>query len=170
MLKGATLSGKISGSGSLKGAMAIPTGIVDLSNYYTKEEIDDKYSNLHLRLVDVEDAVEVIRNRYQTEDDVQALIDASIAKIAVYEGETEDVAVITFYVVGGTYQAKSGMTWLEFVNSEYNPNGRFSYIEEKDQIIDTGMDNFQVVYGIDPILNPVKADDRIFSEYAYDAV
>ena len=39
--------------------------------------------------------------------------------------EEEPVTLISFTIAGASYQAKEGMTWEEWVNSDYNP-GRYS--------------------------------------------
>ena len=55
-----------------------------------------------------------------TEEDVQVMIDQSIAKITVYDGETEDIVIIDFTIIGKPCQAEKGMTWGEWVESKYN--------------------------------------------------
>lgn len=58
---------------------------VDLSNYYTKEEVD-------MAAGEILDAIgELVDLPHLSEDAVQDMIDASISKIAVYNGEVEDV-------------------------------------------------------------------------------
>jgi hypothetical protein len=58
------------------------------------------------------------------------------------EPKEEEVNLITFTIDGSTvgssaieYQAEKGMTWGEWVNSEYNVNGRF-FINLDDSIFD----------------------------------
>jgi hypothetical protein len=58
---------------------------VDLSNYYTKEIFDEVYNDL------AEALQELAGLPHLSETYVQDMIDASISKIAVYNGEVEDV-------------------------------------------------------------------------------
>lgn len=88
---------------------------VDLSNYYTKEIFDEVYKEL------VEALQELVDLPHLSEDQVQTMIDASIAQIAVYNGEAEEVDIIDFTIEDSAFQAEAGMTWFEWVNSEYNP-------------------------------------------------
>ena len=57
---------------------------------------------------------------------VQEMIDESIANIAIYEGETEPVP-FEFTVNGITCSADEGMTWAEWVASDYNTIGASTY-------------------------------------------
>lgn len=69
--------------------------------------------------------------------------------------EEINVNLITFYVVDTAYQCEEGMTWEEFVNSEYNSEGLFqisgnfvNYNQVKDLVL-----NDVMVFNTDTILN-----------------
>lgn len=69
--------------------------------------------------------------------------------------EEINVNLITFYVVDTSYQCEEGMTWEEFVNSEYNSEGLFQInnynsIEYNQKII---VLNHVMVFNTDTILN-----------------
>lgn len=96
-------------------------------------------------------------------EQVQAMIDTSIAKIAVYEGETEDVLpIINFTWENIPFQAVEGMTWEQFINSEYNTDNTFAlYPDGRVQMAKYGVgvtapaENGMytiTVYGVDEII------------------
>lgn len=60
---------------------------------------------------------------------LQELIDASIAKITIYNGETEDVVIINFSWEHMPFQCEDGMTWAEFIYSDYNIDGTFALLD-----------------------------------------
>lgn len=69
--------------------------------------------------------------------------------------EEINVNLITFYVVDTSYQCEEGMTWEEFVNSEYNSEGLFQisgnyvkYNQVKDLVL-----NHVMAFNTDTILN-----------------
>mgnify|MGYP003452310931 CR=1 FL=1 len=81
----------------------------------------------------------------------------SVKKDFVFFNPEEEINVnlITFYVVDTSYQCEEGMTWEEFVNSEYNSEGLFqinnyNYIEYNQKII---VLNHVMVFNTDTILN-----------------
>lgn len=101
------------------------------------------------------------------------------ARASGYADSAESEAVsyaasdlITFTIGGTTYQAVSGMTWGEWVESEYNTDGEFlvsgsGYVEEDDDGV-PGIT--EVVYqDKDVDSNPirVKADETITNLYEY---
>lgn len=47
--------------------------------------------------------------------------------------QTDAPSLISFSIGNDTYQAEEGMTWLQFVNSNYN-NGDFQYNEQYNYI------------------------------------
>lgn len=53
----------------------------------------------------------------------------------VNDGEESGGNIITFTIDGTAYQAEEGMTWGEWVDSEYNVNGRF-FLDFDDSIMD----------------------------------
>lgn len=58
---------------------------------------------------------------------IRVVSEAEVKRAAVLpEGVAEpNIKLIEFYVVGTPYQAEEGMTWQQFIESEYN-NGDFS--------------------------------------------
>ena len=72
-----------------------------------------------------------------------------------FNPEEINVNLITFYVVDTAYQCEEGMTWEDFVNSEYNSEGLFQInnynnIEYSQKII---VLNHVMVFNTDTILN-----------------
>lgn len=96
-------------------------GSADLSNYYTKDEIDDILG------------------------DINTILESIIGKI-----------IITFTVGGVEYQAEEGMTWEEWVDSEYNTDG---YYITEDRMI--RLSQYQTV--VVDINNVVKSSDIILN-------
>ena len=72
-----------------------------------------------------------------------------------------DVNLITFTIDGTEYQAEEGMTWSEWVNSEYNINGKF-FIDFSDLICDGDS-----LYFIGTEENYVYVSDIIQENYNY---
>ena len=94
---------------------------------------------------------------YVTAEQVQQMIDKAIAKA---QGE---VVMINFSIEDFKFQAEEGMTWREWVNSEYNTDGACVYNETADTV------RF-VEYSLDvlsPSNAPVKGSDSIISGYFY---
>ena len=94
---------------------------------------------------------------FVTATQVQAMIDKAIAKL---QG---NVVIISFSIEDFPFQAEEGMTWREWVNSEYNTDGACVYNEAGDTI------RF-VEYSLDvlsPSNAPVKGTDTIISGYFY---
>lgn len=112
---------------------------------------------------DVPVAVSELENDagYLTEKQVQKMIENAIANIQ--SGESKDVVIISFSIESYQFQAEEGMTWREWVNSEYNSDGACIYNEGEDTI------RF-VEYSLDvlsPSNAPVKGSDSIISGYFY---
>ena len=94
---------------------------------------------------------------YVTEKQVQKMIEDAIAKL---QGE---VVMINFSIEDFKFQAEEGMTWREWVNSEYNTDGACVYNGTADTI------SF-VEYSLDvlsPSNAPVKGSDSIIAGYFY---
>ena len=93
---------------------------------------------------------------YLTKEQVQSMIDRSIAR------KHGEVANISFSIEDFQFQAEEGMTWEEWVNSEYNSDGACVYNEGSDTI------RF-VEYSLDVLSSniPVKGSDSIISGYFY---
>ena len=60
-------------------------------------------------------------------DSVEVIDDSGSYKINGCQGSEkaikEDIKIITFTIMGEEYQAEEGMTWGEWINSDYNVNG-----------------------------------------------
>ena len=97
---------------------------------------------------------------YLTEKQVQKMIENAIANMP--GGETEEVVIISFSIEDFQFQAEKGMTWREWVNSEYNSDGACVYNEGADTI------RF-VEYSLDVLLSntPVKGSDTIVPGHFY---
>ena len=97
---------------------------------------------------------------YLTEKQVQKMIENAIANIQ--SGESEEVVIISFSIEDFQFQAEEGMTWREWVNSEYNSDGACIYNEGEDTV------RF-VEYSLDVLSSniPVKGSDPIISGYFY---
>lgn len=97
---------------------------------------------------------------YLTEKQVQKMIEDAIANIQ--SGENKPVVIISFSIEDFQFQAEEGMTWREWVNSEYNTDGACVYNEGADTI------RF-VEYSLDVLLSntPVKGSDTIVPGHFY---
>ena len=94
---------------------------------------------------------------YVTEKQVQKMIEDAIAKL---QGE---VVMINFSIEDFKFQAEEGMTWREWVNSEYNTDRACVYNGTADTIC-------FVEYSLDvlsPSNAPVKGSDSIIAGYFY---
>jgi hypothetical protein len=85
------------------------------------------------------DAVSTVRNLEEKANTMTTDIATALESIiAIQEnligGETDDTVVneITFTVIGITFHATEGMTWREFVESEYN---RYGYFIRSDYVL-----------------------------------
>ena len=76
--------------------------------------------------------------------------------------ESHEAVIIGFSIEDYQFQAEEGMTWREWVNSEYNSEGACVYNEAKDTI------RF-VEYSLDVLRSstPVKGSDTIISGHFY---
>ena len=93
---------------------------------------------------------------YLTERQVRKMIDNAI-------GGGEPAVIISFSIESYQFQAEEGMTWREWVDSEYNSDGACVY--------NAGTDSIRFVeYSLDvlsPSNTPVKGSDAIISGYFY---
>lgn len=121
----------------------------DTSNFALKTDIPTKVSAFE------NDA------GYLTEKQVQQMIKNAIANIQ--GGENVEPVIINFSIEDYKFQAEEGMTWREWVNSEYNSDGACAY--------DEGADTVRFVeYSLavlSPSNAPVKGSDSIISGYFY---
>ena len=94
---------------------------------------------------------------YVTAEQVQQMIDKAIAKA---QGE---VVMINFSIEDFKFQAEEGMTWREWVNSEYNTDGACVYNGASDTIRFVEYD----LEVLSPSNAPVKGSDSIIAGYFY---
>jgi hypothetical protein len=80
------------------------------------------------------------------------------------EGINNNVNIITFMIKGVEYQAKDGMTWGEWINSEYNTDGY--YTDPLGQIHSKG-GSVLSARGEDSFPIPLSSDSVIISTYTY---
>lgn len=97
---------------------------------------------------------------YLTEKQVQKMIEDALANLQGVENK--EVVIINFSIEDFKFQAEEGMTWREWVNSEYNSDGACVY--------NAGSDTIRFVeYSLDVLSSniPVKGSDTIISGYFY---
>ena len=91
---------------------------------------------------------------YVTEEQVQRMIDDAVADIG------KEAVIISFSIEDFQFQAEEGMTWREWVNSEYNSEGACVYNEGDDTIC-------YVEYSLNVLSPNNKGSDTIISGYFY---
>lgn len=98
---------------------------------------------------------------YITEKQVQKMIENAIANIQ--GSENKEAVIISFSIEDYPFQAEEGMTWREWVNSEYNSDGACVYNEGADTIrfVEHSLNV------LSPSNAPVKGSDTIISGYFY---
>lgn len=75
------------------------------------------------------------------------------------------VNLITFTIKDATYQAEEGMTWGQWVNSEYNTDGY--YIDSWNSCVIKPSDDVWVHTVVDNSNNYVNASSSIYNNYNY---
>lgn len=141
-------------------AGAVATTGLDTDDYALKTDVPD-VSGFALKtdIPTVPTKVSAFANDagYLTKTQVQAMIDNAIAKLQ------KEAVIIGFSIEDFQFQAEEGMTWREWVNSEYNTDGACVY--------NAGSDTVRFVeYSLDvlsPSNAPVKGSDTIISGYFY---
>ena len=140
---------------------ALASAIVPISDdYVTKDDL--KGYALKTGIPTVPAKVSAFTNDagYLTEQQVRTMIENAIANLQ--GGEQEEVVIISFSIEDFQFQAEQGMTWYEWVNSEYNSDGKCVY--------NAGADTIRFVeYSLDVLSSntPVKGSDSILSGYFY---
>lgn len=112
--------------------------------------VDSRYDELNA------DIATLYNMPHLSTEDVQTMIDRAIAKL---QG---NVVIISFSIEDFPFQAEEGMTWREWVNSEYNTDNACVYNE--------GTDTIQFVeYSLNVLQSssPVKGSDLIISGHFY---
>lgn len=113
-----------------------------------------------------------------TEEEMNALLEtAEIGNIYKYTGETgtyengalyvveEEVNIISFTIASTSYQAEEGMTWGEWVDSEYNTE---SWITDGEYIYYTWGDNATFVSTDGTLSGRVTPNETIINGTTYD--
>ena len=72
--------------------------------------------------------------------------------------------LITFTIDGTTYQAIKGMTWGEWVNSEYNTGGFYAELDKKIYVYNSGNTYISGVQATDIII----ANSTYFCETSHE--
>ena len=87
-------------------------------------------SDANVQAVDTGDVLDDVTVNYATTAYVDGLIgDINSVLESIINGG-DSVSLITFTIEGDEYQAQDGMTWVDWVNSEYNTNGFMIYGEK----------------------------------------
>ena len=123
----------------------------------------DKQEIANIVAASINTASLVGQANYVTEEQVQTMIANAIANaVSNVQVEDKEAVIINFKIEDIQFQAEEGMTWREWVNSEYN-NGVCAYNAADDTIC-------YVEYSLNvlsPSNTPLKGSDRIISGYFY---
>lgn len=97
---------------------------------------------------------------YLNEQQVQAMIENAI--VNTQDNGSHEAVIINFSIEDFQFQAEEGMTWREWVNSEYNTEGACVYNEGTDTIR-------YVEYSLNVLRSdtPVRGSDTIISGHFY---
>jgi hypothetical protein len=89
--------------------------------------------------------------------------------IVVNDGEESEPNLIAFTVDGSEYQAEEGMTWEEFINSEYNTINAYEdgsgYYIEANKFLGMSLEGIYIISYQDR--TPVLLDDIIINNHDY---
>lgn len=82
--------------------------------------------------------------------------------------EYSEVTLITFTIDGTSYQAEEGMTWSEWIDSDYNTDDTWiiytnGYIQKSDET-----DHTMRVASEETVASSVKSTDEIFANHSYN--
>ena len=94
--------------------------------------------------------------------EIASMVASLMASPANEDNESHEAVIISFSIEDFQFQAEEGMTWREWVNSEYNTEGACVYNEGTDTI------RF-VEYSLNVLRSdtPVKGSDTIISGHFY---
>lgn len=94
--------------------------------------------------------------------EIANMVASLVALPANEDNGSHEAVIINFSIEDFQFQAEEGMTWLEWVNSEYNTEGACVYNEGEDTI------RF-VEYSLNVLRSdtPVKGSDTIISDHFY---
>ena len=154
---GVTLNGNVVEYGYYSGGAYVPT--LTIKAYIGQVMIDD------ITLSNIADAIRAktgTNKKYLPSEMAEAIYAISGDNGALINDEDDDAVIINFSIEGYDFQAEEGMTWREWVNSEYN-DGACVYNAGEDSI------RF-VEYSLNvlsPSNTPVKGSDTIIANYFY---
>ena len=143
--------------GYYSGGAYVPT--LTVKAYIGQVMIDD------ITLSNIADAIRAktgTNKKYLPSEMAEAIYAISGDNGALINDEDDDAVIINFSIEGYDFQAEEGMTWREWVNSEYN-DGACVYNAGEDSI------RF-VEYSLNvlsPSNTPVKGSDTIIANYFY---
>ena len=154
---GISLHGNTVAYGYYSGGAYSPT--LTVKAYIGQVMIDD------ITLSNIADAIRAktgTNKKYLPSEMAEAIYAISGDNGALINDEDDDAVIINFSIEGYDFQAEEGMTWREWVNSEYN-DGACVYNAGEDSI------RF-VEYSLNvlsPSNTPVKGSDTIIANYFY---
>lgn len=122
-------------------------------------------SNLLNNTIDLEK----ILNEVEGIDELIAQIkDALSGKNSGSEGgNTPSTPTLISFTIGGTsYQAEEGMTWAEWVESNYNTSTDISVNSNNNKVGDTGF-GYYITTDLVDMTKYVSSDDTIIADYNY---
>ena len=95
--------------------------MAEYNGKYKGAEIDallDKTKNTNVSAVDTGDVLDDVAVEYVTKTYFDSVVgDINSVLESIINGS---LSLITFTIAGTEYQAEEGMTWVDWVNSEYN--------------------------------------------------
>ena len=94
--------------------------------------------------------------------EIASMVASLMASPVNEDNESHEAVIINFSIEDFQFQAEEGMTWREWVNSEYNSEGACVYNEGTDTIR-------YVEYSLNVLRSdtPVKGSDTIISGHFY---
>ena len=139
----------------------IPISAIKGDSYILTDADKQEIANLVAASINAANLIE--QANFVTEEQVQTMITIAIANaVTNVQVEDEEAVIINFKIEDIQFQAEEGMTWREWVNSEYN-NGVCAYNAADDTIS-------YVEYSLNvlsPSNTPLKGSDTIISGYFY---
>lgn len=108
----------------------------------------------------------VIIPRLDTIEGYVGDLDTALDAIIAIQKELIGVTLITFTIDGVTYQAEEGMTWGEFIDSEYNVGGRVLIQTSGD--VGYSEDGYTIWNVADADWSLVSAGNAILSNHTYN--
>lgn len=174
ILQGGQLQlGDPTGHATFMGAITLDGNVVDCGYYSSGVHVSTLTVKAYIGPVMVDDITlsniaDAIRaktgtnKKYLPSEMADAIYSISDSGASSVNDEGEDAVIISFSIEDHNFQAEEGMTWYEWVNSEYN-DGACVYNEGEDTI------RF-IEYSLDvlsPSNVPIKGSDTIIPNYFY---